>query len=38
MRVSETVEKNFKELLPRRGATLGIDGVIKQLETPAAKQ
>jgi hypothetical protein len=28
----------FKEFPPVRGGTLGIDGVIKQMEQPAARQ
>jgi arylsulfatase len=30
--------KSFREFPPVRGNTLGIDGVIKQLETPASRQ
>jgi arylsulfatase len=30
--------KSFKEFPPRDGTTLGIDGVIKQLENPASRQ
>jgi len=30
--------KSFEEFPPRTGTTLGIDGVIKQLEKPAARQ
>jgi len=30
--------ESFKEFPPVRGGTLGIDGVIKQLEQPAARQ
>jgi hypothetical protein len=36
--VSETVGKNFKELPPRGVTTLGIDGVLKQLENSASRQ
>jgi arylsulfatase len=30
--------ETFKEFPPRGGTTLGIDGVIKQLENPASRQ
>jgi arylsulfatase len=30
--------ESFKEFPPVRGGTLGIDGVIKQMEQPAARQ
>ena len=31
-------QESFKEFPPQRGNTLGISGVIKQLENPAARQ
>jgi len=30
--------ESFKEFPPRGGTTLGIDGIIKQLENPASMQ